>query len=72
MLRVLVKVATFVNGTVHKAGEEILILDHLFSKEVHEILEKIEEPKAEPAATEAAPAAPAPAAPVAAAEEKTA
>jgi hypothetical protein len=41
MLRVLVKVATFVNGAVHKAGEEIVIAEHLFSEEVHTLLETL-------------------------------
>lgn len=41
MLKVLVKVMTYVNGIVHKAGEEIVIADHLFSEEVHELIEDL-------------------------------
>lgn len=41
MLRVLTKVRTFVNGATRDAGEEIAILDHLFSEEVHTILEDL-------------------------------
>lgn len=72
MLRVLVKVRTFVNGATREIGEEITIMSHLFSKEVHTILEdfglaegelepaeplpEVEEPA--PPATKVSPASP--------------
>lgn len=40
-LRVLVKVRTFVNGAVKEVGEEIVIAEHLFSEEVHTLLETL-------------------------------
>ena len=55
MLRVLVKVATFVNGAVHKVGEEIVIAEHHFSEEVHELLEDLDpKPVADPVQTSVA------------------
>lgn len=72
MLRVLVKVVTFVNGAVHKAGDEITIAEHLFSEEVHTLLEDLgvetaPAPEPAPPAAEVSPQVTSPSEPPAAA-----
>lgn len=71
MLRVLTKVACYIEGAWHAAGTEIVIAEKHFHDSVHTLIEEIEgkEPAVVPAATggavveqPAAEAAPAPAA----------